>query len=161
MKIIREKKHRLPIQFYQGFYKISFTLCIKDRKDFFVNESLFKTFEGYLLGKLETFKCEASVYLFMPDHAHLILAGTSENSELKKCMDRFKQSTGFWMKNNASGIKWQKDYYDHIIRGEEDFRNQLKYILFNPVRQNLVSDWKDYKYKGSTILDLNDFELTM
>lgn len=161
MKTIREKKHRLAKENYCGFVKVSFTACIKERIPYFVKEGIFKTFEAFLLEKLRTFKCEAFVYLFMPDHLHIIIAGINKDSEIKKCLDRFKQTSGFWLKENTNGIKWQKDYFDHIIRNEEDLRNQIRYILLNPVKQNLVADWRDYPYKGSTVLDLEDFELIM
>ena len=94
----------------------------------------------------------------MPDHAHLLIAGNNLNSKIKMCVDRFKQKTGFWLSHNVNNIKWQKDYYDHILRKEDDLLNQTKYILNNPVRKGIVGYWKDYPFKGSTVYDLNDWE---
>ena len=36
-----------------------------------------------------------------------------------------------------TGDFWQSEYYDHIIRNEEDFYNQLNYILSNPEKAGL------------------------
>lgn len=50
----------------------------------------------------------------------------------------------------SPAIKWQKDFYDHILRKDEDVKKHVMYILNNPVRRGIVENWKDYPYKGST-----------
>jgi REP element-mobilizing transposase RayT len=91
----------------------------------------------------------------MPDHIHIVLEGISENSNLWKAIVLFKQLTGFWLKQNHPDIKWQKDFYDHVLRREE-LKKQIRYILRNPVRKGLVADWKDYPYMGTLNGDLED-----
>ena len=92
----------------------------------------------------------------MPDHAHFIIEGKSSKSNLLKCMSDFKQRTGFWLSKNMSGFRWQKDFYDHIHRKDEDLRKHINYIFDNPVRKGLVEKWEDYKYIGSLDFDLKD-----
>jgi len=60
------------------------------------------------------------------------------------------------MMSNQSDIKWQKDFYDHVIRRHEDITNQIKYILDNPVRKRLVSSWQEYPFKGSIGCKIED-----
>ncbi len=39
---------------------------------------------------------------------------------------------------------WQRRFWEHTIRDEEDLRNRLDYIHYNPVKHGLVprvSDW--------------------
>jgi hypothetical protein len=36
--------------------------------------------------------------------------------------------------NNALGRLWQRNYYEHIIRNEQDLYNARKYILENPLK---------------------------
>jgi putative transposase len=36
--------------------------------------------------------------------------------------------------NNAPGRLWQRNYYEHIIRNEQDLYNARKYILENPLK---------------------------
>ncbi len=76
MPVIREKKHRLPRDFYRGIKDISFTACVKGRKELFVREATFREVEKILLDALQEFECEGIVYLFMPEHAHIIIGGT-------------------------------------------------------------------------------------
>ena len=60
-KIIREKKHRLERYCYKGFVRATFTLCINDRKKFFIkeNENIIKEFIKTL--KEETIKQKAII----------------------------------------------------------------------------------------------------
>lgn len=158
MKIIREKRHRLDEEIYIGERPISFTLCIKNRKHYFISNSTFQIFEKILLNELKFFDCLAFVYLFMPDHIHLVLGGNNSNANVKKCLEMFKQKSGYFLSKNVKYIHWQKDYYDHILRSEENLEVHLKYILSNPVRARIVDYWKKYPFKGSTIYNLNEWD---
>ena len=155
MKSIREKRHHLDSEIYKGERPITFTLCLKNRKQFFINKTEFLVFERILLNELKNFNCSAFVYLFMPDHVHLTLAGNDSSSNIKKCLDMFKQKTGFWFAKNHPDVKWQKDYFDHILRSKENLDVHIKYILSNSVRAGLVDNWKQYPFKGSTVYNLN------
>ena len=154
----KERNHRLPKELYTGEIAVSFTACIKDRKRLFTDENIFNEFEKILLDELKSTSCSSFVYLFMPDHFHTIITGNGPEANLKTCMDKYKQKTGYWLSKNITDRKWQKDYYDHILRDEENLEIQVKYILNNPVRAGLVDNWKDYPFKGSTIFKLNEWE---
>ena len=157
---VREQKHRLDRNLYKGFVICAFTLCIKDRGSLFVSKDIFSSFEKILLDSLKKNNCDAHVYLFMPDHCHFILEGKSDESDLWKTIVAFKQKTGYWLSKNKEE-RWQKDFYDHIIRKDEDLIKQVRYILENPCRKNMVKYWKDYSFRGSTIYNLNDEEFEL
>ncbi len=157
-KVIREKKHRLWPELYSGERIISYTGNIKNRAPLFKNTVAYKEIEKILLTVLNETECDAFVYLFMPDHFHFILSGKHGKSNIKKCIDLFKQKSGFWLYKNIPTIKWQKDYYDHILRSNEDLTAQIWYILNNPVRAGIVDYWKKYKLRGSTVYNLDEWE---
>ena len=92
----------------------------------------------------------------MPDHLHIVVEGTQDEVNLLKFLNHYKQKTGFWMSQNRPGVSWQKDFFDHIIRKEEDLPTIIRYILENPVRKELVSDWQDYPFKGAIGCNLDD-----
>ena len=85
----------------------------------------------------------------------MLISGTSNDSDILGTAVAYKQKTGFWLSRNNPGIKWQKDFYDHIIRKNESIGVQVRYILDNPVRKGLVNSWQHYPYKGSIGCDLN------
>lgn len=68
----------------------------------------------------------------------------------------YKQKTGFWMSVNKAGFKWQKDFYDHVIKSNEDIAVLVRYILDNPVRKGMATSWEEYTFKGSIGCELED-----
>ena len=152
-KYMKEKKHRLPLYCYRGKIRITFTLCIEGRKVFFTEETKVEDFLEILRKVKDKYDCKNWVYVFMPDHLHLIMEGNSEKSNLWKMATLFKQKTGFYFSQNMVEIKWQKDFYDHIHRKDEDLKKHIIYLLNNPVRKKLVCNWQNYPFKGS--LDFN------
>ncbi len=152
---IREKKHRLPLEYYTGQIACAFTICVKNKRVLFNNPRIINIFIELLKKASYRYNCIVPVYCFMPDHLHIILIGKEENSNLWKAISYFKQITGYWLAKNKLG-KWQKDFYDHIIRKHEDLVAQVKYVLDNPVRKGLVDNWQDYPYKGSIGINLED-----
>ena len=156
-KVRREKKHRLALENYKGFNTVTFTGCVSNRKRLFIATPIFSVFEEILINELERQVCQAHVYLFMPDHVHLTIQGKTEEADLWKCMVLFKQKSGYWLSKNSPAFEWQKDFYDHILRKDEDIKKHVEYILLNPVRKRLVENWQDYPYKGSTAYNLGSW----
>ena len=86
-------------------------------------------------------------YIIMPNHVHFLIVidkpdfGTSgapspTNSIVAKYVSTLKRMT-----NKKCGIDlWQRSYYDHIIRDEEDYVMHLQYIDENPKKWLLGKD---------------------
>jgi REP element-mobilizing transposase RayT len=161
--VIKEKGHRLPKDFYKGEISVAFTLCLK--------RGVGNVAAGFSLREPETVniltsilrsvvakeRCIVPVYCFMLDHQHLIITGTEINADIWKTVVSYKQKTGFWMSVNKPGMRWQKDFYDHVLRTSEDMAIHMKYILDNPVKKDLVSFWAEYPFKGSIGCNLEDY----
>lgn len=152
-----EKKHRLPLDYYTGEVVVAYTICTKGGMNFFVNFEMFSICERKLLEELEKSDCSSLVYLFMPDHCHLLIKGNSIHANSYNCVKMFKQKTGYYFSKNKYNFKWQKDFYDHILRRDEEIQKQVYYILNNPVRNNILSDWKEYEFKGSTEFNFQEW----
>ena len=41
---------------------------------------------------------------------------------------------------------WQANYYEHIVRKDEDLKSIAEYITYNPVRKGFVNDWQNYPF---------------
>jgi putative transposase len=95
----------------------------------------------FLKQAIEKHQVKNWAYVFMPDHLHFILEGESKDSDLWKAVVLFKQLAGFWLLRNQPEVKWQKDFYDHVLRRNEELKKHIYYILKNPVRQGLVANW--------------------
>ena len=77
----------------------------------------------------------------MPNHVHAVLRPAS-GEELEAILHSWKSFTAHEINKHlgSSGVVWQKESYDHLIRDGEDLRNQVTYVLDNP--RKLAHDWK-------------------
>jgi putative transposase len=154
----KEERHRLPWDDYRGTIAVAFTLCIKDHAALFTNQEIFSTFENILIDESKREGCSAAVYVFMPDHCHILMIGDDVHSDCLRAIIGFKQRTGYWLSRNKPSVKWQKDFYDHILREDDDLTKQFLYIINNPSRAGLVEDWRKYPFKGSMVNNFSEFE---
>jgi len=77
-------------------------------------------------------------YVLMPDHLHWLMR--LDKGSLAKVMQLLKGRSA-----HAIGYPvWQKNYYDHVVRKEEDLRKLARYIVSNPLRAHLVEQIGDY-----------------
>ncbi len=111
-----------------------------------------------LLEAANKHECEIVIALFMPDHLHAIIQATTHRSNPLTVIRLFKQTSGYWMSKNNIKARWQKGFYDHILRKDEDVTKHVIYILGNPVRAGLVENWKQFPLKSSTIFNLDSLE---
>ena len=75
--------------------------------------------------------------LLMPDHLHAIISFSWEKSQgMNRVIENWKRFTA-----TKLGISWQRDYFDHRIRSEQDHQSTWIYIRENPVRAGLVESY--------------------
>jgi len=101
---------------------------------------------------------ELVTHVIMPDHLHAIIGlryevGKSIRASEKQSRDFAVPVTGSiativgvfkaavsrkiskaGARRSGSGSIWQRGYYEHVIRSEEEFRNACEYIRMNPAR---------------------------
>ena len=84
-------------------------------------------------------------FVIMPDHVHLLLRFDSNFNGLPMAAPTLSQVVSQFKASVSKRIKtsvWQKLFFDHIVRNEQDYIEHVKYILENPMRwrnkQNLM-----------------------
>jgi len=68
---------------------------------------------------------------------------------LRKFIAAYKQKTGFEFKKKLNRSLWQINYYEHILRREEEIKKIARYIFGNPVRKGIVDNYRKYPFLGS------------
>ncbi|WP_234047391.1 (E)-4-hydroxy-3-methylbut-2-enyl-diphosphate synthase [Luteolibacter pohnpeiensis] len=78
----------------------------------------------------------------MPNHVHVILKPAA-GEELEKILHSWKSFTAHEINKlrGSEGKIWQKESYDHLIRDGEDLKNQVAYVLNNPIKARL-ENWQ-------------------
>jgi putative transposase len=155
MKRKFHKSIRLKKELYQRpEIPCSVTICSKDKKRIFCNRKF--TEESITLLKKMTGKNEIPIYAycFMPDHLHLLLSASLKKGIITFVREFKGLSTKIAWKYSFEGTIWQKSFYDHFLRKEEDLQTTCLYILNNPVRAGLVQNYEKYPFSGSLVFDL-------
>lgn len=67
-------------------------------------------------------------YVVMPDHLHVLVLGNTDDSNLIRFAQRFKQRTAFDYKRRAGEQLWQPSFHDHALRSNEDLVVAARYI---------------------------------
>jgi putative transposase len=151
----RRKNVRLKPEAYLGNGKvIHMTMCAKDKKPLFAASHIaaFLNQEVISISKASDVKIYA--YVVMPDHLHVLASlgrwGTpgAYVKHLKGNLSE-KLRTHFNLQN-----VWQRGFYDHVMRDEENVKQTAEYILNNPVRKGLAENWRKYPWCGSHVFHL-------
>jgi putative transposase len=94
------------------------------------------------------------VFVVLPDHLHAVLTLPPVDADFptrwRLIKSRFARMTPkhewlspVWTARRERGI-WQRRFWEHLIRDEDDYARHIEYCYINPVKHNLVrrvSDW--------------------
>ena len=98
----------------------------------------------------------------MPDHVHMLLTPVAVRSESGYAGEGTRAPYWISLSEIVKGIKsvtarkinrlrgrergsiWLDEYYDRIVRDEEDFMVKIKYMKSNPVKKGLVTESEDW-----------------
>ena len=94
-------------------------------------------------------------FTIMPNHGHVVCTPLEkENGEfnsLTEIFQSFKRHTARQanLALGRSGMFWQDESYDHIVRDQAELERVVKYVLNNPVKAGLANDWEEWKWSYS------------
>ena len=76
-------------------------------------------------------------YVIMPNHVHLLLqihTDSDGRSLIAPTISTVVRLMKGAVSKQAGGSVWQKGFYDHVVRGEKDYREIWMYMEGNPSR---------------------------
>lgn len=140
---------RLGAENYRGDRTYFLTLCFQRRRQYGSNPRIAPWVVQQAREWSARYGFLVHAYCLMPDHLHMLVAGTSTESNLLAFVELFKQKTAFAFRKSTGKVLWQFKYYDHILRKKEAPESVAWYIWLNPVRKGLCKHAQDYPYSGS------------
>jgi putative transposase len=89
---------------------------------------------------------ELDGFILMPDHLHgiIVISESKEKSSLANIIQNFKSISSRKINriNNSHGISiWQRNYYERIVRTDQELKSLREYIENNP------ANWTDSNTK--------------
>ncbi len=93
-------------------------------------------------------------FVLMPDHLHWLLV-LQQNEDLSHVVGLLKGRSARRVNKRLDrrGPVWQRAFYDHAIREDEDVRKMARYIVANPIRAGIVKKIGDYPLWDAVWLD--------
>ena len=64
------------------------------------------------------------------------------------CEQEYHQKVSLSRQSKKEQSIWQRRFWEHQIRDEEDFAKHLEYIHYNPVKHGLVKAPQDWEYSS-------------
>lgn len=110
--------------------------------------------------------------VILPDHLHCLVTLPEGDADYPKRIRMIKSHFsrkyrgGLLARSAARAAKaekaiWQRRYWEHLIRDEEDYARHVEYIHYNPVKHGLAKSpkawqWSSFHdYVGKGIYDIN------
>lgn len=146
---------------YQRYFQpggtFFFTIVTYKRRKIFISEKTINLFNESVKCVQQRHPFEIQAFCICPDHIHMIWKLPEDDvdypTRLRLIKSHFshhyndKNRFGLPESRIKKGEKtiWQRRYWEHFIRNEEDFSRHIEYIHFNPVKHGLVDSpilWK-------------------
>ena len=119
-----------------------FTVNLKDRNSRLLTENIeLLRYSVSVIKQRRPFLINAWVVL--PEHLHCIW--TLPNNEYD-FSSRWRDIKGCFTHTLKQNHIWQPRFWEHAIRGEEDYRRHVDYIHINPLKHGWVTKVIDWPY---------------
>jgi valyl-tRNA synthetase len=97
-------------------------------------------------------RADVRMVTVMPDHVHLLVTPREKSPgewwPLPELMHSIKSFSAKEINRSRgdTGVVWQREYFDRIVRDENEFFEKCRYMLNNPVKAGLVRHWEEYAF---------------
>jgi REP element-mobilizing transposase RayT len=125
-----------------GYPRYFLTICTQDRQRVLATDTIHQRLLTFLQGSPQRYGWWPTCYVIMPDHLHLLVYANADSAAL-----------GAWVKALKAFVatgefRWQKSFFDHVIRHDESETEKWEYIRQNLVRAGLVVKAEDWPFAG-------------
>jgi putative transposase len=133
-----------------------FTLTLADRRSTVLVDHIAVLRAAFRTARHERpFAIDAIVIL--PDHLHAVVTLPTDDDDFPA---RWRRIKGYFssrllegnmhIKRRANGelALWQRRYWEHTIRDDEDYARHVDYIHHNPVKHGLVNRVRDWPHSS-------------
>lgn len=150
------------IRFYQPGACYFFTVVTHHRQQILTNV----TSRAFLRSSIKKVQLEypftINAWVLMPDHMHCIWTLPEGDSDFSKRWGLIKAgftkqakivhekslAKSFSREKHRESTIWQRRFWEHRIRDQEDFNRHFDYIHWNPVKHGLVESAVDWPYSS-------------
>jgi REP element-mobilizing transposase RayT len=90
-------------------------------------------------------------WIVMSNHVHLLVDPLVEPAAVLNTLKNFTARHVNVLLHRTGASLWQREYFDHWIRSQGEFKETAAYIEANPVRAGLVNRPEDFRWSSAFI----------
>jgi putative transposase len=99
-------------------------------------------------------------FVMLPDHIHCVWTLPDGDSDFsirwglikgyftKRCNEKYKSSRNESRVKRSEQAVWQRRFWEHQIRDDDDFAKHVDYIHYNPVKHGYVNSPHEWEYSS-------------
>jgi putative transposase len=137
-----------------------FTVVTHRRKPVLTTETVRIALRTAINQARTTLPFEIDAWVLMPDHLHCIWTLPDNDGNFaarwavikrhvsRECGDLANALPGDSRKQRNERTFWQRRFWEHQIRDDDDLARHLDYIHWNPVKHGLVKSVKEWPYSS-------------
>ena len=127
-----------------------FTVVTHKRRRFLCDEVNVALIRGAFQEVHQKHPFTVDAFVLLPDHLHCVWTLPEGDNDFsmrwrqikawftKGCRDEFKEKQTATQLERGEQTVWQRRYWEHQIRNDNDFIKHVEYIHYNPVKHGLV-----------------------
>ena len=139
-----------------------FTVVTYQRQPILCLEQSIEAIDNILKDVIKTYPFEINAWVTLPDHIHCLWTlpeGDSDYSirwalikkgftKRMKGLSQIKAVQTPSRERRREGVIWQRRFWEHQIRDEDDYNAHMDYIHYNPVKHGLVKNPIDWRHSS-------------
>lgn len=137
-----------------------FTVATHRRQPLLTHDDVRQALREGIRKAKERFPFKIDAWALLPDHLHCIWTlpegdadfstrwGMIKRYVSQQCAARYchsQRSSASRIRRKEAGL-WQRRFWEHQIRDDEDYRRHVDYIHWNPVKHGYAQHVKDWPY---------------
>jgi putative transposase len=134
-----------------------FTVNLADRKENLLIEHI-NDLRAVMQNVKQQHPFHIDAMVVLPDHLHAVWTLPKDDADypkrwmliksgLSRCIPNIEHRRKSRINKGERGI-WQRRYWEHLIRNEQDYEQHVNYIHYNPVKHGYVNKPVDWKYSS-------------
>jgi len=128
------------------------TFCTYRRRKLLASDAVHTAFIAFATHAYSRGNIAVGRYVIMPDHLHLFVCGP-DDFQVGRWIGMLKQNLAKQIhKPGTASVVWQRGFFDHLLRSDENYAQKWNYVRENPVRAGLVKSADDWPYSGEIVV---------
>jgi putative transposase len=137
-----------------------FTVVTYGRKNIFANIENVTLIRKAFRHVMEKYPFTIDAFVLLPDHLHCIWTLPDGDMDFsnrwrliksfftKKCLSEYRNIANESRVKKKEQAVWQRRFWEHLIRDDNDYEKHVEYIHYNPVKHGHVKSPKDWIYSS-------------